>query len=40
MIKLIHELETGGAVTELNRYNHILTAFDTVQDMLEIDVKH
>jgi hypothetical protein len=27
-------------VTELNRYNNILAAYDCGQDMLEIDLKH
>lgn len=40
MFKLAQEIETSGGVTEINRYNNILTAYDGVQDLIEIDMKH
>jgi hypothetical protein len=40
MLELLHEIDTMGEVTELNRYHQILTAYDGAQDLLEIDLQH
>lgn len=40
MFKISQELDTNGPVIEINKYNHLLTAYDAGQDLLEIDIKH
>lgn len=40
MLKLTNELDTSGSITELFRFNNIITGYDGVQDLLEVDAKH
>jgi len=39
-LKMVHEVDTAGPISELCRANHIIFGFDGTQDILEIDIKH
>ena len=39
-LKLIHEVDTAGPISELSRMNNIVLGFDNNQSILEVDIKH
>ena len=39
-LKLIHEVDTNGPITQLSRFNNIVFGYDCTQSILEIDIKH
>ena len=39
-LKLIHEVDTAGPISELSKDNNLVFGYDGNQNILEIDIKH